>query len=149
LLARHLFELPGSPRFAVRAAVAAVAVSLSVSLFVFPLVAPTFPSAELFKKSRDDLLPEMDFANIDYFEPSVVWYFRGRAHGFFRSLNPDPEQVHKFMTHPGPRFVIVPTEMAKTAYPQIPPGWKSYTARGFSFVKGRSTDLTMILKPTL
>src|SRR5437762_3460585 len=30
LLARHLFELPGSPRFAVRAAVAAVAVSLSV-----------------------------------------------------------------------------------------------------------------------
>jgi 4-amino-4-deoxy-L-arabinose transferase-like glycosyltransferase len=148
LLARHLFKLRGSPRFAVRAAIAAVAISLGVSLFVFPLVARTFPSAELFKKSRNDLLPEMDFANVDYFEPSVVWYFRSRAHGFFRGLYPNPDQVHKFMTHPGPRFVIVPTELAKAAYPQIPPEWKSYTARGVYFVKGRHTDLTMILKPT-
>jgi 4-amino-4-deoxy-L-arabinose transferase-like glycosyltransferase len=148
LLARHLFALRGSPRFAVRTAVTAVALSLGVSLLLFPLVARTFPSAELFKKSRNDLLPEMDFANVDYFEPSVVWYFRSRAHGFFRGLNPDPEQVHKFMTHPGPRFVIVPTEMAKAAYPQIPPAWKSYTTRGFAFAKGKSTDLTMILKPT-
>ena len=146
LLARHLFELHGSPRVAVRAAVAAVAVSLGVSLFVFPLVARTFPSAELFKKSRNDLLPEMDFANVDYFEPSVVWYFRSRAHGFFRGLEPD--QVDKFMTYPGPRFVILPTELAETTYPQIPPGWKSYTARGFNFVKGKPKDLTMILKPT-
>ena len=148
LLARHLFELRGSPRFAVRTAVAALAISLGVSLCLFPLAARTFPSAELFKRSRNDLLPEMDFANVDYFEPSVVWYFRSRAHGFFRGLYPNADQVHKFMTHPGPRFVIVPTELAKTAYPQIPPGWKSYTARGFSFVKGRPTDLTMILKPT-
>ena len=146
LLARHLFELQWSPRFAMRTAVTAVALSLGVSLFVFPLVARTFPSAELFKKSRNDLLPEMDFANVDYFEPSVVWYFRSRAHGFFRGLNPD--MVHKFMTYPGPRFVIVPTELAKTTYPQIPPGWKSYTVHGFTFVKGRPTDLTMILKPT-
>jgi hypothetical protein len=145
LLARHLFELRGSSRFAVRSAVAAVVVSLSVSLFLFPLVARTFPTAELFKKSQDDLLPEMDFANVSYFEPSVVWYFRGRAHGFFRGL--DPDQVQKFMTYPGPRFVIVPTELAKTTYPEIPPGWKSYTASGFAFAKGRRVDLTMILKP--
>jgi 4-amino-4-deoxy-L-arabinose transferase-like glycosyltransferase len=146
LLARHLFELRGSPRFAVRAAVAVLAFSLGVSLFLFPVVARTFPSAELFKKSRNDLLPEMDFANVDYFEPSVVWCFRSRAHGFFRGLNPD--MVHKFMTFPGPRFVILPTELAKTSYPQIPPGWKSYSTRGFSFVKGKTTNLTMILKPT-
>jgi 4-amino-4-deoxy-L-arabinose transferase-like glycosyltransferase len=146
LLARHLFELRGLPRFAVRTAVTAVALSLGLSLFLFPLVARTFPSAELFKKSRNDLLPEMDFANVDYFEPSVVWYFRGRAHGFFRGL--DPDQVHKFMTYPGPRFAIMPTEVAKIAYPQIPPAWKSYNARGFNFVKGKPTDLTMILKPT-
>jgi 4-amino-4-deoxy-L-arabinose transferase-like glycosyltransferase len=147
LLARHLFTLPGSPRFAVRTAVIAIAVSLGVSLLVFPLAARAFPTAELFKKSRNDLLPEMEFANIDYFEPSVVWYFRGRAHGFFRGLHP-PEQVHKFMTYHGPCFVIMPTEMAKTVYPQIPPGWKSYTVRGYNLVKGKPTDLTMILKPT-
>ena len=146
LLARHLFELRGSPRFAARTAVTALALSLGVSLFLFPLVARTFPSAELFKKSRNDLLPEMEFANVDYFEPSVVWYFRGRAHGFFRGL--DPDQVHKFMTFPGPRFVILPTKLAKEAYPKIPSEWKSYNARGFSFVKGKRIDLTMILKQT-
>jgi 4-amino-4-deoxy-L-arabinose transferase-like glycosyltransferase len=146
LLARHLFALPGSPRFAVRTAVATVAVFLAVSLFVFPIAARTFPTAELFKKSRNDLLPEMDFANVDYFEPSVVWYFRGRAHGFFRGL--PPEWVDKFMTHPGPRFVILPTKLARTIYPQLPPGWKSYDTQGFAFAKGKSTDLTLILKPT-
>jgi 4-amino-4-deoxy-L-arabinose transferase-like glycosyltransferase len=146
LLARHLFELRGSPRFAVRTAVTAVALSLGVSLFLFPLVARIFPSAELFKKSRNDLLPEMDFANVDYFEPSVVWYFRSRAHGFFRGLNPD--QVHKFMTYPGPRFVIAPTPVARACYPELPQSWKSYRVRGFTFVKGRPTDLTLILKPT-
>jgi 4-amino-4-deoxy-L-arabinose transferase-like glycosyltransferase len=146
LLARHLFALPGSPRFPVRAALGAAAVSLSVALVAFPLLARTFPSARLYKLSRNDLLPEMDFANVDYAEPSVVWYFRSRAHGFFRGL--DPDQVQKFMTYPGPRFVIVPTPVARAAYPEIPPGWKTYKARGFTFVKGRPTDLTMILKPT-
>lgn len=165
LMARHLFSLRGffvellrlfprfrhlpsrvSPRFAVRTAVLAVVVSVGVALLVFPLVAPTFPSAELFKKSRNDLLPEMDFANVDYFEPSVVWYFRGRAHGFFRGL--PPEWVDKFMTHPGPRFVILPTELAKATYPQLPPGWKSYETRGVAFAKGKKAHLTMILKPT-
>jgi 4-amino-4-deoxy-L-arabinose transferase-like glycosyltransferase len=146
LLARHLFALPGSPRFAIRAAVGAAVASMCAALFAFPLLGRTFPTIQLFKKSQEDLLPEMEFANVDYAEPSVVWYFRSRAHGFFRGLNPD--QVHKFMTHPGPRFVIVPTEVAKAAYPQIPPVWRSYTAHGFTFVKGRPTDLTLILKPT-
>jgi hypothetical protein len=52
------------------------------------------------------------------------------------------------MNHPGPRFVIVPTELATTAYPQIPPGWKSYRTQGVNFAKGKRSDLTMILKPT-
>jgi hypothetical protein len=42
----------------------------------------------------------------------------------------------------------MPTEMAKSVYPELPPGWKSYTAQGFNFPKGKHTDLTMILKPT-
>ena len=146
LLAHHLFELPGSFRFPARAALTTLALSLGASLFVFPLVARTFPSAELFRQSRNDLLPGMDFANVDYFEPSVVWYFRGRTHGFFRGLNPD--MVHKFMEAPGPRFAIMPVKIAQANYPELPPQWKSYHARGFTFVKGRPADLTMILKPT-
>jgi hypothetical protein len=143
-LTRRFLERPPSRRFPFRTAVIAVAVSLSTSLILFPWVARTFPAADLFKKSRNDLLPEMDFANVDYFEPSVVWYFRSRAHGFFRGL--EPGHVEKFMNFPGPRFVILPTELATTIYPRIPDGWKSYRTKGFNFVKGKRTDLTLVLK---
>jgi 4-amino-4-deoxy-L-arabinose transferase-like glycosyltransferase len=143
-LTRWFLERPPSRRFGFRTAVIAVAVSLSTSLILFPWGARTFPSAELFKKSQNDLLPEMDFANVGYFEPSVVWYFRSRVHGFFRGL--DPDKVEKFMKFPGPRFVILPTELATTIYPRIPDGWKSYRTKGFNFVKGKRTDLTLVLK---
>jgi 4-amino-4-deoxy-L-arabinose transferase-like glycosyltransferase len=146
LLARHLFALPGSLRFAVRTAVTTAAVSICTALFGFSILAQSFPTVQLFKKSEKDLLPEMHFGNVDYAEPSVVWYFRSRVHGFFWAGKPD--QVKIFMAFSGPKFVIMPTEVARDVYPQIPPGWKSYTAHGFSFVKGKPTDLTMILKPT-
>jgi 4-amino-4-deoxy-L-arabinose transferase-like glycosyltransferase len=143
LLARHLFEV-GSERFAKRAAIGALAAGLAVAFIAFPFFAPTFPSAQLYKLSRNDLRPEMDFANIDYAEPSVVWYFRSRCHGFFRGLNPD--QLERFMTFPGPRFAIVPTSVAQAYSAKIRPDWKTYRAQGFTIVHGRPTDLTMILK---
>ena len=143
LLARHLFEV-GSERFAKRAAIAAAGGALAAAFIAFPLLAPTFPSAQLYKLSRNDLLPDMDFANIDYAEPSVVWYFRSRCHGFFRGLNPD--QLEQFMNFPGPRFAIVPTPMAQALSAKIRPDWKTYRAKGFTIVHGRPTDLTMILK---
>jgi hypothetical protein len=143
LFARHLFHI-SSPQFAKRCAIGAVATVLAVDLIAFPLLAPTFPSAQLYKMSRNDLLPEMDFANIDYAEPSVVWYFRSHAHGFFRGLNPD--QLEQFMNFPGPRFAIVPTSVAQAFSAKIHPDWKTYRAHGFTIVKGRPTDLTLILK---
>jgi hypothetical protein len=42
----------------------------------------------------------------------------------------------------------MPTKVAKTIYPVLPPGWKSYTTQGYNFVQGKRADLTMILKPT-
>jgi 4-amino-4-deoxy-L-arabinose transferase-like glycosyltransferase len=143
LFARHLFHI-SSPQFAKRCAIGAVATVLAVDFIAFPLLASTFPSAQLYKMSRNDLLPEMDFANIDYAEPSVVWYFRSRAHGFFRGLNPD--QLEQFMNFPGPRFAIVPTSVAQAFSAKIHPDWKTYRAHGFTIVKGRPTDLTLILK---
>lgn len=145
LLARHLFALPGSPRFAVRAAVGAAVVMLGMALIGFPMLARTFPTVQLFEKSEKDLSPEMHFASVDYAEPSLVWYFRSRVHGFYWALK--PEYVEKFMAFSGPRFVIMPTDVARTVYPELPAGWKSYTAQGINFAKGQRADLTMILKP--
>jgi 4-amino-4-deoxy-L-arabinose transferase-like glycosyltransferase len=146
LLARHLLEWPGSPRFVRRTAIAALLVSLGTALFGFSMFAQTFPTVQLFKKSEKDLVPEMHFGNVDYAEPSVVWYFRSRVHGF--SWSGKPDQVKKYMSFSGPKFIIVPTAVAKEVYPEMPPGWKSYTAQGFAFAKGQRTDLTIILKPT-
>jgi 4-amino-4-deoxy-L-arabinose transferase-like glycosyltransferase len=146
LLARHLFALPGSPRFAKRTAVAAFGVSIVTALVGFSILARNFPTVQLFKKSEKDLLPGMHFGNVDYAEPSVVWYFRSRAHGFLWSGR--QEDAKKYMEFWGPKFIILPTEMANAVYPELPPGWKSYTAQGFNFPKGKHTDLTMILKPT-
>lgn len=143
LLARHLFTV-GSERFARRTAIGAAVASLAVSFIAFPLLSPTFPSARLYKMARNDLLPAMEFAHIDYAEPSVVWYFRSRAKGFFRGLNPD--QLEQFMNFPGPRFAIVPTSVAEAFAAKTRPGWKTYRAKGFTIVKGRPTDLTLILK---
>ena len=143
LLARHLFVV-GSERFARRAAIGATTASLAAAFVVFPLVSSTFPSAQLYKLARNDLMPEMDFGNIDYAEPSVVWYFRSRCHGYLRGLNPD--QLEKFMNFEGPRFAIVPTPMAQAFSAKIHPDWKTYRAKGFTIVKGRPTDLTLILK---
>jgi 4-amino-4-deoxy-L-arabinose transferase-like glycosyltransferase len=165
LMARHLFSLPGffvellrlfprfrrlqarvSPRFAVRTAVLAVVGTLGVALVVFPLVAPSFPSKELFRKSRNDLLPAMHIGSVDFGEPSVVWYFRSRVHGFLWSGK--VEDAKKFMGFSGPKFIILPTKVAKELYPELPPGWKSYTAQGYNFAIGKRVDLTMVLKPT-
>jgi 4-amino-4-deoxy-L-arabinose transferase-like glycosyltransferase len=146
LLARHLFVLPGSPRFAVRTAIAAVVVSIAMAFVGFSILARSFPTVQLFEKSKNDLLPEMHFGAVDYSEPSVVWYFRSRVHGFLWAGK--PEDVKKYMEFWGPKFVVMPTDVAKNLYPELPPGWKSYTAQGFNFAKGKHADLTMVLKPT-
>jgi len=127
-------------------AVGAVVVSLGMALVGFPMLARTFPTVQLFQKSEKDLLPEMHFGSVDYAEPSLVWYFRSRVHGLYWALK--PEHVEKFMAFSGPKFVIMPTAVARTIYPELPPGWKSYTAQGYNFAKGNHADLTMILKPT-
>jgi hypothetical protein len=68
------------------------------------------------------------------------------VHGFFWAGK--PEQVKGYMAFWGPKFIIMPTDVATKLYPELPPGWKSYTAQGFNFPKGQRVDLTMILKPT-
>ena len=59
-----------------------------------------------------------------------------------------PESMKKYMALWGPKFVIMPTDVAKDLYPELPPGWKSYTAQGFNLAKGKRVDLTIVLKPT-
>jgi 4-amino-4-deoxy-L-arabinose transferase-like glycosyltransferase len=144
LLARALAK-EESNHFVFRCARIAVPAYLALALFVSPLLGKFFPARELFRQSRDYLQPDMEFGVVEFSEPSVVWYFRGRVNKFMALL--DRKSVDSFMAEDGPRFAILPTDAAATIFPSPPPEWKTFSTHGFNAVKGRRSDLTLILKP--
>ena len=147
LLSRRWFAAEMPVAFLKRTALFFGCICVALALFVTPFVGRFFPSRELFRQARDYLKPEMKFAALDYKEPSLVWYFRSRVRGFMRTWEMQPRAIQPFMEQTGPRFVIVPTDIANKLYPQLPNEWKSFSTRGFNAVKGRRSDLTLILKP--
>ncbi len=155
LLVRHWFAVTAERTL--RAwSIATAAVMLAIALIGFPLIAPSFPSAALFKKARPYLQPQMDFAAYDFDAPSLVWVFRCRVRGFLhynREHNRDvatlqPDQIVPFLASPGPHFVVLPSELAARLYPTLPNDYRKFSTHGFDIAKGRWVDLTLILKNT-
>ena len=126
-------------------ATSAACVWIAIALVVPQLVAPFFPAYQLFRESRAYLQTNMQFASVEFEEPSVVWYFRSRVQGFLTRLN--KKNAVDFMSKPGPRFVIVPTSAVGTLFADRPQDWKSFSTRGFNIAKGKQIDLTLALKP--
>ena len=142
LLARHLID---HRQFLKRCAITAASIYLVMALFVVPPAARAFPAAQLFRQTRDQLRPEMEFGAVDFQEPSLVWYFRSRVHGWMTPLNATTAVT--FMGKSGPRFVVLPTALTAKTFPDPPGTWKSFTTRGFNIAKGKHVDLTLVLKP--
>jgi 4-amino-4-deoxy-L-arabinose transferase-like glycosyltransferase len=117
---------------------------IAIALIIPPLVARFFPAYQLFQESRAHLQPNMQFASVEFEEPSVVWYFRGRVQSFLTRLN--RKNAVDFMSKPGPRFAIVPTSVVQTLFPNRPQTWTSFSTRGFNIAKGKQVDLTLVLK---
>ena len=88
-------------------AITAACALIAIALVVPPMVARFFPAYRLFNQTRADLQPNMQFASVEFEEPSLVWYFRSRVKGFLTPLN--KRRAAEFMSSPGPRFVILPT----------------------------------------
>jgi hypothetical protein len=126
-------------------AVSAACGWIVIALTVPPFVARFFPAYQLFQESRAYLQPNMHFASVEFEEPSLVWYFRGRVDGFLTRLN--KKNAADFTSKPGPRFVIVPTSTAGTFFADRTQNWKFFSTRGFNVTKGKSVDLTLALKP--
>jgi 4-amino-4-deoxy-L-arabinose transferase-like glycosyltransferase len=148
LLARH-WQVAGTiaNRGSLLRTVAITSASLwiVIALIVPPFAARFFPAYELFRKSRAHLQPNMQFASVDFEEPSIVWYFRGRVQSYLTRLN--KKNAVDFMSKPGPRFVIVPTLLVQTLFPDRAQTWTSFPTRGFNIAKGKQVDLTLVLKP--
>jgi 4-amino-4-deoxy-L-arabinose transferase-like glycosyltransferase len=141
LTARHI----SSERFLKCAAAAAAVVLIALALIAPLFVARFFPAAELSRKASTYLRPEMEFGAVDFQEPSLVWYFRSRVHGWMTPLK--QKNLGEFMNRTGPRFVILPATDASEAFPNLPPSWKTFSTSGFNVAKGKHVDLTLVLKP--
>jgi 4-amino-4-deoxy-L-arabinose transferase-like glycosyltransferase len=144
LVARHWPE--GGRRFSFAPiAITTACVWVAIALIVPPAVARFFPAYQLFQQSRAELKSDMQFAAVEFEEPSLVWYFRSRVNGFLIPLN--KRRTADFMNQAGPRFVVLPMTTAGSLFANPPPDWKFFTTSGFNVVKGKRVDLTLVMKP--
>jgi 4-amino-4-deoxy-L-arabinose transferase-like glycosyltransferase len=125
-------------------AVATACVWIAVALVVPPMVARFFPAYQLFQVSRESLQPNMQFAAVEFQEPSLVWYFRSRVQGFLTPLN--KRRAAEFMSTPDPRFIVLPTPVAGELFANPPERFRFFTVSGFNIAKGKRVDLTLVLK---
>jgi 4-amino-4-deoxy-L-arabinose transferase-like glycosyltransferase len=147
LLARHWHGASIANRRSSFNAIAIVTtcVWIAIALVVPPIIAPFFPAYQLFQESRAGLQPNMQFASVEFEEPSLVWYFRSRVKGFLTPLN--RRRAPEFMTAPGSRFVVLSTPGAGTLFANRPADWQTFSTSGFNIAKGKRVDLTLMLKP--
>jgi 4-amino-4-deoxy-L-arabinose transferase-like glycosyltransferase len=154
LLARHwqeaamanserLRERGRRSRFRTMASVT-VFVWVAIALVIPPMVARLFPAYQLFQESGASLQPNMQFASVEFAEPSLVWYFRSSVNGFLTPLN--KRRAPEFMSASGPRFVVLPTPVAGTLFANRPANWHTFSTTGFNIAKGKRVDLTLVLK---
>jgi hypothetical protein len=125
-------------------AVATLCVWIAVALVVPQIVARFFPAYQLFQVSRESLQPNMQFAAVEFQEPSLVWCFRSRVQGFLTPLN--KRRAAEFMSAPDPRFIVLPTPVAGELFANPPASWRFFTINGFNIAKGKQVDLTLVLK---
>jgi 4-amino-4-deoxy-L-arabinose transferase-like glycosyltransferase len=140
LVARRFDSL----RFSKSIPIAMAAIYAAIALFVTPFLAKLFPSNTLARDSRPNLKPKMEFGAVEFTEPSLVWYFRDRIHGFMTPLK--RKETAEFMSRPGARFVVLPTESLNKVFPNVDTSWRSFRTEGFNVAKGQRVDLTMLLK---
>jgi hypothetical protein len=117
---------------------------IAAALVVPPMVTRFFPAYQLFQVSRASLQPGMQFAAVEFQEPSLVWYFRSRVQGFLTPLN--KRRAAEFMSPPDPRFIVLPTPVAGELFAKPPASWRFFSVSGFNIAKGKRVDLTLVLK---
>ncbi len=128
-----------------RTLVRMTAFALVVGWILIPWIAPLFPSERLYQQSESWLRPDMEFASLDYDEPSLVWCFRRKIHGWHHPV--PPEGLAPFMAQPGPRFCILPTDQIPNVLHTLPTSWKTCRTAGLNLVHFKRVDLTLVLKP--
>lgn len=144
LLALLLARRTESLRLSKALPITITVVYLALALFVTPFLARFFPAYNLARDTGSNLKAEMEFGAVDFTEPSLVWYFRDRIHGFMTPLK--RKEAVEFMNRPGARFVVLPIRSATEIFPHSGGSWRAYHAEGFNVPKGERVNLMMFLK---
>jgi 4-amino-4-deoxy-L-arabinose transferase-like glycosyltransferase len=127
------------------AAIGITTFALATSLIIFPLLRNAAPAIQLAKASNGLLRREMEFAAVDYDEPSLVWYFRRKIDGFMATI--PITQVRTFMEAPGPRFCVLPAGVVAEQFAHLPANWHAtQDFEGINLVNGRRVRLKLLIK---
>lgn len=128
-----------------KTAAASAGIVLLAMLIAPPLLAPSFPSWQLWKQAGAALPPETALAAVAFQEPSLVWYFRGRLRGFVEPI--EESRLEDWLAQPGPRAAIVPRTVADARYRQLPSGWHRWTTDGYQLTHTPRVSLVLIYRP--
>jgi len=105
------------------------------------------PVGKLVFAAGDYLKPNTQFALVDFKEPTAVWEMRQVTKGYANLI--PASGIEGFLSQPGYRAVIFTEPVSLSDFAGVPlaPTWRSFTAHGFNAAKGKTIDLTMIVKP--
>jgi 4-amino-4-deoxy-L-arabinose transferase-like glycosyltransferase len=99
------------------------------------------PVGKLVFAAGDTLKPDTQFALVDFKEPTAVWEMRRVTASYAEFI--DTSAAVTYLSQPGPHAVIFGNRIVLK--PES--SWTTYEARGFNAAKGKTIDLTMIVKP--
>ena len=136
LLARHWQEMAMANRRSLPKTIAIVTacVWIAIALVIPPMVARLFPAYQLFQESRASLQPSMQFASLEFEEPSLVWYFRSRVKGFLTPLN--RHRAPEFMAPPVPVLSFYQRLLPGHCSRIIPPTGRHFRRAALTSPKG-------------
>jgi hypothetical protein len=86
----------------------------------------------------------MEFAAVNFEEPSLVWSFRKIVNGFHQPL--ERSQVAGFMMREGPRFCILLAADFAAIEHRLDPRWEKIRHRGFNIANGHWVELVLVVK---
>jgi 4-amino-4-deoxy-L-arabinose transferase-like glycosyltransferase len=143
-LALRISGEPGSSKWVARRVAAMSALALLVALVLSALVKPNFVAANLWRQVRPLAQSDMEFATVEFNEPSLVWEFRQGLTNYMQQLSLD--QAGQFLQKEGPRILILPTTQFTGGLKDLATNMASFRATGIDTARFRRLDLTALVK---
>jgi len=106
---------------------------------------PYFLAHSLFEKARPQLNPAMEFAAVQYEEPSLVWEFGPVITNHLQYLT--VTGAADFLHRSGPSVLIVPTALYETNLIRQADPATVIQVQGVNWVTGRPAGLTALIHP--